>query len=107
MIMSVRFDTLIVKELSLIKKGANKEKQWLLYKSEEPPKPLPIENVMLASDLETMASMMKGMQEVVARMMANAGGKKDYKYPYPDKKGSEEEEEMARRKTKSPLFEPK
>ena len=77
--MSVHFDKLEVKELSLVKKGANKEKQWLLYKSEDPPKDV-INDLLLASDLEVLASMMKNMHEHITRMMAKVG-KKDYKYP--------------------------
>jgi len=110
--MSVHFDKLEVKELSLVKKGANKEKQWLLYKSEDPPKDV-INDLLLASDLEVLASMMKNMHEHITRMMAKVG-KKDYKYPYPDaekekkasedvlakKKKEDEEEEMARKKKK-------
>jgi hypothetical protein len=105
--MNQHFETLVVKELSLVDKGANKEK-WLLYKAEDPPTDPPIHNVLLATDLEALASMVKSMQEHMARMMANASGKKDVKYPYPEKKMNEEaelarkkkqeDEEMARKK---------
>ena len=106
------FDELVVKELSLVDKAANKEK-FLLYKSEDPPKPDEIMGVVLNSDLESLEKMVATVHELVNRMLGKTT-KKGYEYPYPDmkpggkmmseeeqaRKKKEEEEEQARKKKK-------
>lgn len=96
--MNQHFNELIVKELSLVDRAANKEK-FLLYKSEEPPKLADetVLGILLNSDLESLEKMVATVHELVNRMLQKTT-KKGYEYPYPDGKKMSQEEEQAKKK---------